>query len=178
MLEGDNNSAFDLFAKLCDILERCGSLARDESIAAVDETNLYVIEKRRQLCGLERSAREILDVRRYLLDDCVFHPHQSHFTEYASELVRAAISNAGVFFVVSDFDVWKDVCDPGVDSCIEGFCRLYGDFVGKRRRLSYEHYSECYRANRLSRAEQGSRTSSVVRSSSSLSRRISFREGS
>ena len=47
-------------------------LSREESNAAVDEYNAYVIEKRRQHSRLERSASTIPDVRRYLLDDFGF----------------------------------------------------------------------------------------------------------
>ena len=66
MLEGDDKSAFDLFSELCGLLVGCDALSREESNAAVDEYNAYVIEKRRQHNCLERSASTIPDVRRYL----------------------------------------------------------------------------------------------------------------
>ena len=72
MLECDDNSGFDWFAELCGVLEGCDSLTRDESKATVNEYNAYVIAKRRQHCRLKRSASEIPDVRRYLLDDFGF----------------------------------------------------------------------------------------------------------
>ena len=106
-------------------------------------------------------------VQSYFLSDG--YSHQPLFIEHTLRLVRAAISNAEVFFVGSDFNVWKVLSDPSVDSFIEAFCCLYSEFLAKRRRLSDEHDSECNRVNRLSSAEQGSKTSSVVRSSSSSS---------
>ena len=72
MLEGDDIAAFELFSELCRALERCKAVASDEVKAAQYECNSYVIEKRRQHCRLERSASDIPDVRRYLLDDFSF----------------------------------------------------------------------------------------------------------
>ena len=72
MLEDDNKSTFDLFSELCGVLVGCDALSREESNAAVDEYNAYVIEKRRQHSRLERFASTIPDVRRYLLDDFGF----------------------------------------------------------------------------------------------------------
>ena len=92
---------------------------------------------------------------------------QSLFTESSMGLIRDAVSDAGLFYIGSDFNVWKDLCDAGVDSFIASFCELYKEFLAKRRQSSDEHYTECNRVNRLSRAEQGSRGSSVVQSSSS-----------
>ena len=82
-------------------------------------------------------------------------------------LMRDAVSDAGLFYIGSDFNVWKDLCDAGVDSFIASFCELYKEFLAKRSQSSDEHYTDCNRVNRLSRAEQGSRSSSVVQSSSS-----------
>ena len=92
---------------------------------------------------------------------------QSLFTESTMGLIRDAVSDAGLFYIGSAFNVWKDLCDSGVDSFIAAFCELYKEFLAKRRQSSDEHYTECNRVNRLSRAEQGSRSSSVVQSSSS-----------
>ena len=94
---------------------------------------------------------------------------QSLFTESTLGLIRDAVANAGLFYIGTDFNVSKDLCDSGVDSFISAFCELDGEFLLKRRRSSDEHYTEFNRVNRLSRAEQGSRTSSVVRSSSNSS---------
>ena len=95
--------------------------------------------------------------------------HQSFFTEHTLDLVRRAITNAGPIFVGADFNVWKDLGDPGVDSFIDSFCRLYNEFLAERRRMSGEYYAECFRLNWLARVDQGSRSSSVVRSGSSSS---------
>ena len=94
---------------------------------------------------------------------------QSLFTESTFGLIRDDIASAGLFYIGADFNVWKDLCDPGVDSFVAAFCNQYGEFLSKRRRSSDEHYADCKRVNRLSRAEQGSRNSSVVRSSSNSS---------
>ena len=223
MLEGDNNSAFELFSELCQVLERCKAVVSDEAKAAQDEYKAYVIEKRRQHCRLERSASEIPDVCRYLLNDFAFRSrchllrifklcclvvgephrdypsftmdltgcglkktsvllcfrimqsnilsadycHKSLFTESTLALLRSAITNAGSFFVGTEFDVWADLSGPGVDTFLDSFCRLYDQFVETRRRASGEYYSECNRINRLARAEQVSRSSSEARSTSS-----------
>ena len=106
-------------------------------------------------------------VQSYVLSDG--YAPQSLFTESTLGLIRDAIANAGLFYIGTDFNVWKDLCDSGVDWFISAFCELYGEFLLNRRRSSDEHYTECNRVNRLSRAEQGSRTSSVVRSSSNSS---------
>ena len=82
-------------------------------------------------------------------------------------LIRDAVSDAVLFYIGSGFNVWKDLCDSGVDSFIAAFCELYKEFLAKRRQSSDERYTECNRVNRLSRAEQGSRSSSVLQSSSS-----------
>ena len=200
MLDGDDNSAFDLFIELCGILEECDSLSRDDSKAAVDEYDVYVIEKRRQHYRLERAASAIPDVRSIYwttlkfnhgdmlcclivsepnrqcpsfsidLSGCgltegsvqlccrIVQPNvlsdgyspQSLFTESTLGLLRGALAKAGVFFVGSDFNVWKDLCGPCMDSFIEAFCGLYIEFLAKRRRSSDEHYPECNRANRFS----------------------------
>ena len=101
-------------------------------------------------------------VQSYVLSDG--YSPQSLFTESSMGLIRDAVSDAGLFYIGSDFNVWKDLC---VDSFIAAFCELYKEFLAKRRQSSDEHYTECNRVNRLSRAEQGSRSSSVVQSSSS-----------
>ena len=72
MLERDDNAAFELVSELCRVLERCKAVAGDEVKAAQDEYNSYIIERRRQHCRLERSASDIPDGHRYLLDDIFF----------------------------------------------------------------------------------------------------------
>ena len=72
MLEGDHNSAFDLFTELIGVLEGCDSLSSGDSKAAVDKYNAYVIEKRRQHCRFDYAASAIPNVRRYLLDNFGF----------------------------------------------------------------------------------------------------------
>ena len=120
-------------------------------------------------CGLTEGCVQFCYrmVQSYVL--IAGHSHQSFSTEQTLDLVCASISNAGVLFVESDFVVWDNLCGFGVADFIESFCRLYCDFLAERSRASDEHYSECNRANRLARAEQSFRTSSVVRSTLSSS---------
>ena len=92
-------------------------------------------------------------VQSYVLSDG--YAPQSLFTESTLSLIRDAVANAGLFYIGTDFNVWKGLCDSGVDSFISAFCELYGEIMLKRRRLL--------------RAEQGFRTSFVVRSSSNSS---------
>ena len=121
------------------------------------------------LAGCKQAEGSVLlccrVVQPYVLSDG--YSPQSLFTESTLGLIRDAVSDAGLFYFGSDFNVWKDLCDSGVDSFIAAFCELYKEFLAKRRQPSDEHYTECNRVNHLSRAEQGSRSSSVVQSSSS-----------
>ena len=118
-------------------------------------------------CGLRRTCLQLClrSVQTHILsaDYC----HQSFFTEHTLALNRSAISTAGVFFIGTDFNVWADLSGPGVDSFIDSFCRFFYDFLEERRRAGGEYYTECNRLNRLAQVDQGSRTSSVVRSTSS-----------
>ena len=115
------------------------------------------------LAGCKQAEGSVLlccrVVQSYVLGDG--YSPQSLFTESTMGLIREAVSDAGLFYIGSDFNVWKDLCDSGVDSFIAAFCELYKEFLAKRRQSSDEHYTECNRVNRLSRS------SSVVQSSSS-----------
>ena len=72
LLDGDSDSIFGLFAGLCKILVDCGVLLLGSSSAAVDEFYSYVVEKRRQYAGSDRSGSAVFDVMAFLLGDYSF----------------------------------------------------------------------------------------------------------
>ena len=72
LLDGDNNGNFGLFAGLCKILVDCGALPLGSSSAAVDEFYSYVVGKRRQHVGSDRTANSISDVVTLLLSNYPF----------------------------------------------------------------------------------------------------------
>ena len=72
LLDGDSDSIFGLFAGLCKILADCGALQLGSSSAAVDEFYSYVVEKRRQYAGSDRSGSAVFDVMTFLLGDYSF----------------------------------------------------------------------------------------------------------
>ena len=71
------------------------------------------------------------------------------FTEFTLDAVRDAIASAGVFFVTPGYDVWKDVCDPGVASFVSLSRKAYSTYLLERRKSYEHHYVECNKANRL-----------------------------
>ena len=73
------------------------------------------------------------------------------FTESTLGAVRDAIASAGVFFATPGYDVWKDVCDPGVASFVSLSRKAYGTYLLERRKSYEYHYVECNKANRLAR---------------------------
>ena len=72
LLDGDGDSIFGLFAGLCKISVDCGVLPLGSSSAAVDEFYSYVVEKRRQYAGSDRSGSAVFDVMAFLLGDYSF----------------------------------------------------------------------------------------------------------
>ena len=72
LLDGDSDSIFGLFAGLCKLLVYCGVLPLGSSSAAVDEFYSYVVEKRRQYAGSDRSGSAVFDVMTFLLGDYSF----------------------------------------------------------------------------------------------------------
>ena len=79
MLEGDNSTAFALFAGLCSILETCGVLASDESKGALDEYSSFIVERRKSHASSKQSATNIDDVVAYLLLDFGFQARHRVF---------------------------------------------------------------------------------------------------
>ena len=56
------------------------------------------------------------------------------------------------FFVFSDFDVWKDICNSEVDDFIAKYSTLFTAFLKERRKAFDARYHECKTANRMSRS--------------------------
>ena len=72
MLEGDDTTAFALFAGLCKVLEACGVISSDVSKAAVEEYTSYEVERRKTHLSSGQSASSVTDVVRHLLLDFGF----------------------------------------------------------------------------------------------------------
>ena len=72
MLEGDDTTAFALFAGLCKELVTCGVIASDVSRAAVKEYTSYIVERRKNHSSSGQSASGIMDVLQHLLLDFGF----------------------------------------------------------------------------------------------------------
>ena len=98
------------------------------------------------------------------------------FTESTLGAVRDAIASAGVFFVTPGYDVWKDVCDPGVASFVSLGRKAYGTFLLERRKSYEHHFVECNKANRLARVNSVVPASDAC-SSSSLGSKSSKGDG-
>ena len=69
MLEGDDSTAFALFAGLCEMLETCGVIAVDVSKAAVEEYTSYKAESWKNHSSFGQTASDKTDVVRLLLVD-------------------------------------------------------------------------------------------------------------
>ena len=82
------------------------------------------------------------------------YEHQSFFTEPTMEAVHDAISNAGVFYVAPNFDLWADFCGGSVSEFISQYSRLYGALLLAQRKSCEIQYVEKNKANRLARAQQ------------------------
>ena len=67
MLEGDNQSVFQLFSKLLRVFERSGCLSSEVVNASSEEFTTYVIDVRFRHRDSGASAEEIPDVVQYLL---------------------------------------------------------------------------------------------------------------
>ena len=88
------------------------------------------------------------------------------FTESTLGAVRDAIASAGIFLVTPGYDVWKDVCDPGVASFVSLSRKAYATFLLERRKSHEHHYVECNKANRLARVNAVTPSSDACSSSS------------
>ena len=78
--------------------------------------------------------------------------------------VREAITNAGMFFVAEDFDLWKQVGGSGVSTFVKQYSVLYSAFLAQRRKSFDTHYSTCNKVNRLSCVDAVGGTSAPSRS--------------
>ena len=70
------------------------------------------------------------------------------------KLCKVAISNAGVFYVAPNFDLWANFCGGSVSDFISHYSQLYGAFLLARRKSCETQYVEMNKANRLARAQQ------------------------
>ena len=91
--------------------------------------------------------------------------------------VREAIAEAGIFFRVADFDMWKDFCSGDMESFVGHYRSLYHKYLLGRRKDYDTFYVESNKANRRSReiqysssTEAGSAASSVVGSKKASSK--------
>ena len=87
-----------------------------------------------------------------LVQFCVLsagYEHQLFFTDVILDAVRCAIADAGVFYVNPGYDVWKNYCDPTLDSFIAGYQKLYCSYLLGRREASEKYYVDSNKANRL-----------------------------
>ena len=110
-------------------------------------------------------------VQSYVL--CAGYEHQVFFTDVTLDAVRDAIVTAGIFYITPGYDLWKNYCDPGVDSFIANYRKLYSTFLLERRKSSKRYYVECNRANRRARGSvgaSGSETGSNVSGASKKSK--------
>ena len=92
--------------------------------------------------------------------------HVCFFTESTLAAVRDAIASAGIFFVTPGYDVWKDVCDPGVASFVSLSRKAYDTNLLERRKSYEHHYVECNKANHLARVNAATSASDACSSSS------------
>ena len=87
--------------------------------------------------------------------------------------VRDALLNAGDFFRVTDFDVWRDFCVGDMDAFIKHYESLYCRHVLERRKECEAFYVESNKTNRSAREKQCSSSTEVgsVASSAASSRK-------
>ena len=97
-------------------------------------------------------------------------PIRSFFTGARLEIVREAVSIAGMFCVSPGFDLWKGLCSLRLVDLISQYWSLYCKCLLERRNTCESYYVELKRANHESRSRQssgsvetGSAPGSVVR---------------
>ena len=100
------------------------------------------------------------------------YSHQAFFTGQTTEAVRAAVDEAGVFFVCGEINLWKDFVGATYSSFVSAQRDLCLKLVLQRRKEYECHYIECNKINRLARLDQstrgaGSETGSAKSGSSS-----------
>ena len=103
MLEGDDITAFGLFAGLCNLLETCGVIPTDVSKAAVEEYTSYVVERRKTHMSSGQSASGVTDVVQHLLFDFVFQAR--HRLLRVFKLCCLFVGMPAVKYLVVTFDL-------------------------------------------------------------------------
>ena len=83
--------------------------------------------------------------------------HQAFFTVQRMEAVRAAVDDAGVFFVCGEIDLWKDFVGATYSSFVSAQRDLCLSLVLQRRKEYECHYIESNKINQLARLDQSTR---------------------
>ena len=85
------------------------------------------------------------------------YSHQAFFTGQTMQAVRAAVDQAGVFFLCGEIALWKDFVGATYSSFVSAQRDLCHGLVLQRRKEYECHYIECNKINRLARCEQSTR---------------------
>ena len=85
------------------------------------------------------------------------YSHQAFFTGQTMEAVRAAVDEAGVFFVCGEIILWKDFVGATYSSFVSAQRNLCLKLVLQRRKEYESHYIECNKINRLFRLDQSTK---------------------
>ena len=83
------------------------------------------------------------------------------------DTVRSAVADAGVFFVMPNFDKWKDFCGPRPHEFVTRIRSGYHKLLVERRKACESYYVSCNKANRQTQIERGRGDASVAGSSAS-----------
>ena len=94
-------------------------------------------------------------IQSYILSEG--YSHQAFFTGQTMEAVRAAVDEAGVFFVCGEINLWKDFVGATYSSFVSAQRNLCLKLVLQRRKEYESHYIECNKINRLARLDQGTK---------------------
>ena len=85
------------------------------------------------------------------------YSHQAFFTGQTMQAVRAAVDEAGVFFVCGEIDLWKEFVGATYSSFVSAQRDLCLKLVLQRRKEYECPYIECNKVNRLFRLDQSTR---------------------
>ena len=85
------------------------------------------------------------------------YSHQAFFTGQTMEAVRAAVDEAGVFFVCGEINLWKDFVGATYFSFVSAQRDLCFKLVLQRRKEYECHYIECNKINHLDSLDQSTR---------------------
>ena len=185
MLEGDDTTAFALFAGLCKVLEACGVLSTEVSKAAVEEYTSYVVERQKTHLSSGQSASEVTDVVRHLFLDFGFQTR--HRVLRVFKFCCLFVGMPAVKYPVVTFDLSgsalksrsfqdclrlvqsyvmcagyspQDFCKTDNDAFAAPYVTRYNAFLAERRRAFDAEYSACNIANRLPRVRTESKAPS------------------